>query len=590
MTFKQKLNLSYTLIITILIIIISYGHYLLHLSNTKHNMELTMDELSNQIAINLDVYLSELISSTMQPLYDRDQMERLITGKHLHDLDLSETVQMENYIRNTYLYPNAEDITAVHFFDNQMGSLSLYQKGQPYPYTPESTKAFLEALRLQGKSTISDTNMIQPSNGRGVIPLFSVFRQLNIFELNQPYGVLVLDVNFSKIDDLLHRVQIGNGSSLTIVNEQNQVIYATDKKQINLPSPSHDSSEWLRAEANLKSVPWKLQLDVPLNSVLNRKEMLLTTLLIMTASLMAAILFSGWFSRKVTLPIEQLRRLMRRAESGEFNLRFHATSKDEISHLGNSFNQMLTRIKELIDRTYVAEIRQRDAQFSALQSQINPHFLFNTLETIRMMAETEGNPQTVKMTTSLGKLLKVHFQQRSWITIQQELEYVEHYLYLQSARLSYPPKVEIECDESLKSIPIHALMIQPLVENSILHGLRPISRSGFVRVQVNKNELNSFIEIKVTDDGAGMTVEQLHLVRNRIQMALNEQPQDVSIGLLNVQRRIKLSYGTQYGLEIDSTQGKGTSVVCQIPLHQIPDRNKIGGASEHEYISDDYSR
>ncbi|MEJ8305197.1 sensor histidine kinase [Saccharibacillus sacchari] len=585
MTFKQKLNLSYTLIIVILIVIVSYCHYLIHLSNTKQNMEVTMDEISNQIALNLDVYVSELVSSTIQPLYDRTQIERLITGKSIDSLKLNETTQLENYIRNTYLYPNSQDIMAVHVFDRAGGSLNLYQKDQQYVYAPQSTSAFVEAVKKHGKSAVSNTTLVRPSNSQTETPMFSIFRQLNIFELNQPYGMLVLDINFSKIDRLLRNVELEQGSSLTLVNEQNQIIYSMDRNLITSPAPALDAHQWLQAEANLETIPWTIRLDVPLNSVLNRKEMLLTSLLIMVAAILAAVLFSGWFSRKVTLPLEQLRRLMRRAEYGEFNLKFRAKSQDEIAHLGNSFNQMTTRIKELIDRSYVAEIRQRDAQFSALQSQINPHFLFNTLETIRMTAETEGNPETVKMIASLGKLLKVNFQQQSWVTIRQELDYIEHYLLLQSARLSYPPTIEIECGESAKNIPILAFLIQPLVENSILHGLRPISRPGLIRIHIAENQADAKIEIAITDDGAGMTPERLEAVRSRIRLSSDEPSPEASIGLLNIQRRIKLSYGNKYGLEIDSREDRGTSVVCRIPCNQIPKRHGKGDDLDHEYIS-----
>lgn len=570
MTFKQKLNISYTLIIIILITIITYSHYLIHLSNTKRNMSMTMDELSNQLTNNLDTYMSGLISATMKPLYDRDQIERLIAGKHFEDLKPVDINYLENYIRYTYLYPNTKDITAVHLFDNQMESISLYQKDQRYSTSPESTQAFRAAREANGLYVVSDTFLTAPSNGRDALPLFSIFRQLNISELDKPYGIIILDINLTKIDDLLRNVQIGNGSYVSIVNEQNQVIYSTNKNEITFSAPIHHANEWLQAEANLETVPWKLKLELPVKSVLNQKEILLNSLLIMTASILVAILFSGWFSRKITLPLVQLQRLMRKAESGDFNLRFQTKSRDEIFHLGNSFNQMLIQIKSLIERTYVAEIRQRDAQFSALQSQINPHFLFNTLETIRMMAEAEGNPETVKLITSLGKLLKSNFKQQSWVTLQQELEYVQHYLYLQSVRLSYPPQIVIECEESLKNIQVHALIIQPLVENSILHGLRPVPRSGSIHIEVKKVEADPSFEIHVSDDGAGIPAEQLEQLNHKLNLALIHTDQEESIGILNVQRRIHLSYGKNFGLTICSVEGQGTSITCKLPLDGIP--------------------
>jgi|GEM_PF-3181022 len=590
MTFKQKLNMSYTLIIIILISIITYSHYLIHLANTKNNLSMTMNELSNQLVINLDAYLSGLVASTMKPLYEREQVERLIAGKSFSDLTLLELNQMENYIRYTYLYPNTEDITAVHLFSNNMESISLYQKGQRYASVPETSPAYQQAIDASGAYVISDTYLAPSFSSSGPLPLFSIYRQLNITELNKRYAMLVLDIKLTKLDELLQNISIGQDSYVTIVNEQNEIVYSTDKQEITMPAPTHSADQWLQTEASLKTVPWKLKLEVPVNSVLNRKEMLLNSVLIMSAAILTAILFSGWFSRKITLPLEQLQRLMRRAESGEFNLRFQTKARDEIFHLGNSFNQMLIQIKILIDRTYVAEIRQRDAQFSALQSQISPHFLFNTLETIRMTAETEGNLETVRMITSLGKLLKVNIKQQRWVTLQQELDYVQHYLYLQSVRLNYPPQIVIDCEKSLENISVHALMIQPLVENSILHGLRPVPRSGFIKVEAKSIEVDSIIEITVADDGAGIPPERLEQLQHNLQSSHMHSDQEDSIGIINVQRRIQLSYGKEFGLRIHSVEGAGTSVICRIPLITTDNKNEIGEVDGHEYISHDYRR
>lgn len=588
MTFKKKLNLSYTLIIVSLITIITYCNYMIHLADTRSNMTRAMGELSNQLAVNMDVYLSDLAYSTTRPLYDRSQIEQLITSKRISELNSSEAQQLENYIRNTYLYPNAEDVAGVHLFDNGNESVSLFQRDQSYVTSPQSSQAFSEAQMQEGRYVISDTYLVETTKGNVQEPLFSIFRQLNVYESNHPYGMLVLDVKLTKLDELLSQIKIGEDSHVTVINDFGKVIYSTNEQEITLPAPFHNSKNWIQAKTKLHNAAWTIQLEIPLKSVSNQKYMLLSSLLIMLVSILAAILFSQWFSSKITKPLEQLQRLMKKAESGEFDLRFQTTSRDEIYHLGNSFNQMLAQIKDSIDRSYLAEIRQRDAQFSALQSQISPHFLFNTLETIRMTAEAEGNPETVKMITSLGKLLKVNVQQRSWVTLQLELEYVQHYLYLQSVRLSYPPEIKIECEEALEHIPIHALLIQPLVENSILHGLRPMSQSGAIHVQVSRSNEHSTCKIQVKDDGVGMTADRLRELRNELQSASTHSGPEESIGLLNIQRRIQLTYGNEYGLVIDSMKGQGTSVSFELPLNNSNYANQPGGFRIHEYISNDH--
>ena len=240
-------------------------------------------------------------------------------------------------------------------------------------------------------------------------------------------------------------------------------------------------------------------------------------------------------------------------------------SADEIADLVQSFKRMLAEIRQLIDRNVREQREKRKSELNALQAQINPHFLYNTLDSIIWMAEDGNTKDVVLMTSSLARLLRRSISNKNEIvTLREEVEYTQSYLVIQKMRYKDKLEYAFDLDERVLGIEIVKLLIQPLVENAIYHGLKyKEDGKGMLAVSVAKEQDD--IVIRVMDNGVGMTKEQLdHIFDERV---IDHKRNGV--GVLNVHRRIQLHYGPEYGLSFESQEGLGTTATIRIPYRTL---------------------
>lgn len=276
-----------------------------------------------------------------------------------------------------------------------------------------------------------------------------------------------------------------------------------------------------------------------------------------------------YFSKSMSDRIQILASEMHKVALGKFDIRGVITGNDEIASLYADLNLMKESLKNLIDEVYVEKIRgeqlkikQQEVQFKALASQINPHFLYNTLETIRMKAYCNNQREIANLVKMLGKIMRRNLEATDKeVTIKSEIELLENYLKIQQAR--FGDKVEYECnlkiDDSKFILP---LLIQPVVENAFVHGIEKSLTNGKITISIFEEHKHTVIEIK--DDGVGMNEEQLQKLRDKISSVDNDAKK--SIGLTNVNQRIKIFYGEEYGMYIESTEGRGTDVILTLPI------------------------
>ena len=275
-------------------------------------------------------------------------------------------------------------------------------------------------------------------------------------------------------------------------------------------------------------------------------------------------IFSIRFSRRVNCFKNQ----MHKAASGDFNIASNIGGHDEISELYNDLNRMIESIQHLLTTVYEEKVqkeklnsRQKDVEFKMLASQINPHFLYNTLETIRMKARTNGEAEIEDIVKMLAKIMRRNIQVGdTLVTLKSEIELVEYYLKIQQMRFGERIKfnIEFKCDiDGLKIIP---LIIQPIVENAFVHGLEIKEGVGNIDIMLEKTDR---LRIFCIDDGVGIPEEQLIEIKTNLNDFSNLDR--THIGLSNVNQRIKLLYGEQYGILIDSELNKGTTVIIELP-------------------------
>ncbi|NLW56926.1 MAG: sensor histidine kinase [Firmicutes bacterium] len=288
-----------------------------------------------------------------------------------------------------------------------------------------------------------------------------------------------------------------------------------------------------------------------------------TMLLIFTGVFVGALWLGMKFAGNITRPIESLVQKMKEVENGDFQIKGLEPPGEyqieEISHLYRDFAMMMERIDTLIKENYQKQLLLKDTQFKTLQAQINPHFLYNTLDSVNWMAKTNQEPRISMMVEALGRLLRNAVHKQDLITIADEVKILENYITIQKIRFEERLNFTIKVEEELNSCLIPKLTLQPIVENAVNYGLE--SKTGVCQIEVRMIKTGDLVEISVEDNGPGMEPgywERLAqgLVKTR----------GTGIGLKNIDDRIKMIYGDEYGIRVDSELGVGTKVSIFFPF------------------------
>ncbi|MDB5052730.1 MAG: Sensor histidine kinase YesM [Bacilli bacterium] len=294
---------------------------------------------------------------------------------------------------------------------------------------------------------------------------------------------------------------------------------------------------------------------------------------IVVISLLSSLLFSRYLMK----PLLHLRGLMKRAELGDLKAYWVWESKQEMNELGNSYNQMLNRIEDLIKQVKQEEALKKDAEIEALQYQLNPHFLYNTLNTIKWVAKIHKTPQISEVVTALVLLLQSSLGKRGdFISLQEEVQLVEAYMAIQFFRYGDEIEVLFELDDFARLCLVPRMILQPLVENAIIHGIKPSKGKGAITIKAWIDRDLFFCE--VTDNGIGMPEHLLNFdeavgFEKKAARAFPAQPNGMKermsgIGLRHIREKIRLYYGADYKMHIFSKEKQGTTVRISLPIHR----------------------
>ena len=271
-----------------------------------------------------------------------------------------------------------------------------------------------------------------------------------------------------------------------------------------------------------------------------------------------------FFSKQFTKPIKELKQGMQKIQEGNLETRVELKTTDELGILADGLNQMADQLGIYINRVYGAEIKQREAELKALKSQINPHYLYNTLDVIRMTALESQDKKAADMIESLARQLRyiTHVEQDE-VTLKEELDNISDYFMLIRIRYEERMTLHLSVPEELLNAPILKLILQPLVENAVKHGLRPKAGEGKVWLTADCKE--DTLEITVMDNGVGISEERLKEIQDLL-AGIRKKRADGEVGLVNIAERIKNKYGANYGLKIESTERKGTIIIVTLPF------------------------
>lgn len=292
-----------------------------------------------------------------------------------------------------------------------------------------------------------------------------------------------------------------------------------------------------------------------------------TTIMLILASLMLCIFLADILAKGIAGPIERTSKAMQQFAEGDFSVRLPEGRRDEIGAMNSVFNQTIEKIEQLIKQVVEMETVNKDIEFQALQAQINPHFLYNVLDTINWMARKKGEDNICRMVTSISSLMRASISnKRSMVYIREEIKYVQDYLYIQETRYGDKFTSYIEVDERLNELEIPKMTIQTLVENAVVHGVENATWDCFLYVSGEITDGMAVFTVK--DDGVGMSQEQLEKL-----MGIEEEPDHEAerththLGVYAVRKRLDYVYQNKARMSITSEPGKGTQVILEIPMN-----------------------
>ena len=400
---------------------------------------------------------------------------------------------------------------------------------------------------------------------------------------NGPYtdqGVLLIDIRYNSLERLFDGVNLGNGGYAYLISSDGEIIYHPKAQLIDsgIVKENNQESAGLKdgnyeevfdGEKRIVSVKtvgytgWKIVGVTPLDGMsLNNIKTKLLMVFIIAFVLFILSIINSYISTRITDPIKELEKAVNEIEQGNLEVEVRSAGSYEIQHLGTSIQSMARRIRKLMNDIVAEHESKRRSEFDTLQSQINPHFLYNTLDIIVWMIENEKQSEAVKVVTALARFFRISLSKgKSIIPVKDELEHVRNYLMIQHMRYKNKFTYDIEADEDVLELASLKLMLQPLVENAIYHGMEFMDGDGEILVRAWRREDDLYMS--VSDNGLGMTQEQ---VERLFQAADHTSSgRGSGIGVKNVNERIKLYFGTGYGLEILSEPDEGTTVTAHLP-------------------------
>ncbi len=393
-------------------------------------------------------------------------------------------------------------------------------------------------------------------------------------------GILLLDIRYSSIQQILENITLGNQGYLYLISSGGQLIYHPKMQLIETGQAAENIAAAIgyrdgsyrekyageMRDISVKSVGytgWKLLSVTPEKGLpLSNLKMRLFVVFVVASFLLVLVLINAFISSRITNPIQQLEKMVNAIEAGELDQEVDIGGSYEIQHLGRSIGDMAHRIKELMEDIVAEHESKRKSEFDTLQSQINPHFLYNTLDIIVWMIENEQKQEAVKVVTALARFFRISLSKgKSIIPVKDELEHVRNYLMIQQRRFKNKFTYEIEADKEVLNLASLKLMLQPLVENAIYHGMEFMDGDGEIHVKAWKEEEDLWLEIQ--DNGLGMTQER---VKNLLSEKTHVSSKRGSgIGVKNVNERIRLYFGDDYGLVIESEPDEGTIIKIHLP-------------------------
>lgn len=564
---KNKLVLSYSILILIFVTTLSISSYL---SSTKIISEKSVNYtigILEQIRNNIDINLEQIDLATYLIFSNPDILSILKnSSEYFNASNASEKFYIDKLMADVVF--SRRDIYSITVFDNKGARIDTNFYNPDVPFAEVTRKS----IEKDGKMAWLNTD-----RKVSVIPAVRQIRDMDM----RPVGFMEINIKENSIKKICSDQIRQMEGQIYVVNEDGIIISGNDSTYVNKKVDSNILERMKQDKPgymvdtinNKKSIiafypsrinDWQYIGIIPMKNVTEDAAVVRNVTII--SSLAAIILFiivSYYLAKGLTGPLNLIAGQMKLANIKDWSPQINYEGRDEIAYLTEEFNQMVVRINNLVDEVVEQKSRQSRQELRALQSQINPHFLYNTLEIVNWMARTRDVPEIAEIVKALSDMMRyITSHKEEIVTVEKEIEYIKMYCLIQMNRYRDKFTVEYEIEEDVLDYSIPKLTLQPIIENAIIHAFNGVKRDG--RIQVTGCVIDSRLRLQIIDNGRG--IEQCEIERMLNSESHSSDCNHAGIGVNNVNRRIKLIYGSEYGLEIKSAPNEGSVFNIWLPV------------------------
>jgi Predicted signal transduction protein with a C-terminal ATPase domain len=580
---SSKLIIVYSLLTVIPISLLGAISYIQYTKSIEEQIGEYMPRFLNQANATIAKHMEEY-AELPSLLFNSDTIISILR----HDAYQSSSnynqdqFMVNSYLARTYLESGNPDILGVFlisknrlFYSARLGFKGLDGNAALIPYGNDLD------LRGNAKVLLSNELPLTFDNGH---PYLLIMKQVQDVDNRKSLGTMLVAVQLDFIDKILRQFESNEKADLWLMNRSGEIIYHTDNEKIGeidteLPKYPLLNGSFRKGSGRNGAIisisesgmhDWILVHSIPLKYLTERTDWIRNvTIFMFFCIVLLTSALSISLSLKLTRPLVKLSRLMRQVELGRFHVDLNIQSKDEIGMLARSFNSMISTIRELIEKNFEIRLRQKESELYALQSQINPHFMYNTLETINMAVEEGKSTTVVDMVTLLGRMLRFSVSNRSrFVRISEEVQHMNDFLTIQKIRFKDRLIIESAQKTGIDSYYTPKFILQPIVENAVKYGLET-RKTLRIHIRIGR-ELGARsgeedLVFRIRDDGPGISHHRLEELERSFRSD-NLIARDSEFGLSNVNARIVMMLGNDYGLQLHSTHGQGTDVIIRIPI------------------------
>jgi two-component system sensor histidine kinase YesM len=561
---QVTITLTFTSVAVLVAVVVSLMLYNKFAKTAEENANMNMQQIIEQVNYNLELYVKG-----MQNIFETAE-EQITTSPSVDSALLMERMAM--------LMGSREDLVSAAVFTPQ-GKYVVGTSGQKLrSNTQLESQSWFTNVKRTSEISYAAPHIQNLFKGQ-YIWVVSISKLIQYREKGElKTGILLMDFNFRTIDELSKQVKLGKRGYAYILDPlgnivyhpQQQLIYAGLKYENVEPVLEYAYRSYLDESTGekrfitvrtLEQTGWKIVGVAYYDEIVTAKRDLNRFLSwFLGVVILCVIIVSIVLSARIAHPIRKLEHTLQQVGEGDLNTRIDVSGTYEVEQLSKRFNLMLQRIRQLMDQIIYEQETKRKGELEVLQSQINPHFLYNTLNSVIRLAERGKTEEVVTMIQSLSKFFRISLSKGdNIITVQEELDHIRHYLVIQSFRFKNKFRYEIVAQDEVLQCQTIKLILQPIVENALYHGIEMMPDEGFISICAEMKD--GLIVIRISDNGLGMSKETMKVILKGGSKSVIGS----GVGVRNVNERIELYYGREYGLSFESEIEEGTTVTLIFP-------------------------